>query len=164
MHRILLYMILLLPVHALAQYSFNGNITSSVNIQNVMVLSVTSNAATVVTLNNTQYSNGYTMANFNTFNIKSNVPWRLSVASATPYFSASGTYASTNMPASVIGVAKSGQPFVKLTTTPQLLASGNRGNSAKTGNSFNMDFQATPGYNYGPGIYTITLLYTLTAQ
>jgi hypothetical protein len=68
------------------------------------------------------------------------------------------------MPASVIGVAKSGQSFVKLTTTPQLLASGNRGNTAKPGNSFTMDFQANPGYNYGPGIYTLTLLYTLTAQ
>lgn len=163
MPRILLYMILLLPVHTLAQ-SFNGNITVPVNIGTVMVLSVTNNASSVITLDNTQYANGYTRAGFNSFAIKSNVPWRLSVASATPFFAASGTYASSNMPASVIGVAKTGQPFVQLTTTPQLLASGNRGNSSKTGNSFNMDFRATPGYDYGPGIYTLTLLYTLTAQ
>lgn len=129
-----------------------------------MALSVTSNSSPVITFNNSQYSNGYTVSGFNTFNIKSNVPWRLSVASATPYFGASGTGASSNMPASVISVAKSGQSFVSLTTTPQTLATGNRGSAAKPGNSFNMDFQANPGYNFGPGIYTLTLLYTLTAQ
>lgn len=164
MQRILLYIILFFPLPVLAQYAFNDDITSSVSIQTVMVLSVTSNSSLAITFNNSQYANGYTVSNFNTFNIKSNVPWKLSVASATPYFSASGTYSSSDMPASVIGVAKSGQSFVNLTTTPQLLATGNRGNNAKPGNSFNMDFRANPGYNYGSGIYTLTLLYTLTAQ
>jgi len=45
--------------------------------------------------------------------------------------SASGTNASSDMPASVIGVVKSGQsPYVQLTTTDQVLATGNRGNTS----------------------------------
>ena len=129
-----------------------------------MVLSVT-NSSTSATLSNAQYSSGYTASNFNTISIKSNNNWALSVSSSTPFFSASGTYSSSNMPASVIGVAKSGQSsFVQLSSTAQQLASGNRGNTTASGNSFNMDFKANPGYNYGPGIYSLTIVYTLAAQ
>jgi len=148
-----------------AQYSFTGSLTASVSIQPVMAFSLTANASTAITLSNSAYSNGYTIPNFNTVMIKSNMPWSLSVSAATPYFSASGSYASSNMPASVIGLTKSGQsPSVQLTATPQLLASGGRGNTSQTGNTFNMDFSAAPGYNYGPGIYSLTISYTLTAQ
>ena len=65
----------------------------------------------------------------------------------------------------MIGVVKSGQsPYLQLTTTDQVLATGNRGNTSSAGNSFNMDLKANPGYNYGPGIYTLSIVYTLTAQ
>ena len=168
MKKVIYYIILLLCMgagKAGAQYSFSGNITSSVSIQPVTVLSLTNNASTAVTLSNTQLSNGYTVTGFNTINIKSNQAWNLSVTAVTPYFSASGTYASANMPASVIGLAKSGQSsFINLSTTAQLLASGNRGSYTTSGNSFNMDFKANPGYNYGPGIYSLSILYTLSAQ
>ncbi len=69
------------------------------------------------------------------------------------------------MPASVLGVVKSGlSSYVQLSSTDQVLATGNRGNASTTGNSFNMDLKATPGYNYGPGIYSLAIVYTLTAQ
>jgi len=118
-----------------------------------------------MTPNSSAYSSGYTVNNFNTVAIKSTAAWSLSVASATPYFSASGVSASSNMPASVIGLVKSGQsPTIQLSTTPQLLASGNRGNASQSGNTFMMNLTATPGYNYGAGIYSLTIAYTLTAQ
>lgn len=139
--------------------------SASLSIQSVLALSVTNNASPAITFTNSQYTNGYTVSNFNSFTVKSNQPWTLSVSAATANFSASGTYASSNMPASVIGVVKSGQsPYLQLTTTGQVLATGNRGNTSTTGNSFNMDFKANPGYNYGPGIYTLSIVYTLTAQ
>jgi hypothetical protein len=145
--------------------SFNGTINPVVSIQSVMAVSITNNASPTINFTNAQYATGYTISNFNTFNIKSNQPWRLSVSSATPNFSASGTYASNNMPASVIGVVKSGQsPFMPLSSTDQVMATGNRGTAGTTGNSFNMDLTANPGYNYGPGIYTLTIVYTLSAQ
>jgi len=139
--------------------------SASVSIQSVLALSVTNNASPAITFTNSQYTNGYTVSNFNSFTVKSNQPWTLSVSAGTANFSASGTYASSNMPASVIGIVKSGQsPYLQLTTTGQVLATGNRGNTSTTGNSFNMDFKANPGYNYGPGIYTLSIVYTLTAQ
>lgn len=130
-----------------------------------MEFTLTNNASPAITLTNTQYTNGYSISNFNSFNIKSNTPWRLGVSAATANFSASGTYASANMPASVLGVVKSGQsPYIQLSSTDQAFATGNRGNASTSGNSFNMDLKATPGYNYGPGIYTLSIVYTLTAQ
>ncbi|WP_207515654.1 hypothetical protein [Longitalea luteola] len=145
--------------------SFNGTINPVISIQSVMAVSITNNASSTINFTNAQYASGYTISNFNTFNIKSNQPWRLSVSAATPNFSASGSYASNNMPASVIGVVKSGQsPFKQLSSTDQVLATGNRGNAGISGNSFNMDLMANPGYAYGPGIYTLTIVYTLSAQ
>lgn len=145
--------------------SFNGTINPVVSIQPVMAFSITNNASSTINFTHAQYANGYTISNFNTFDIKSNLPWSISVSSATPVFSASGTYASNNMPASVIGVVKSGQsPFKQLASTDQVLATGNRGNTSTPGNSFNMDLMANPGYAYGPGIYSLTIVYTLSAQ
>jgi hypothetical protein len=155
----------LISIKGSGQFSFSGNINSSVSIQPVMALSITNNASSPLTFANTQYSNGYTISNFNTFDIKSNQPWKLSVSAATPNFSASGTHSSANMPASVIGVVKSGQsPFLQLSSTEQVLATGNRGNTSTLGNSFNMDLKADPGYNYGPGVYSLTIVYTLSPQ
>ena len=161
----ILSLLCLVSIKGIGQPSFNGTISPAISIQSVMALSITNNASPALTFTNTQYSNGYTISNFNTFDIKSNQPWKLSVSAATASFSASGTNASSDMPASVIGVVKSGQsPYVQLTTTDQVLATGNRGNTSTAGNSFNMDFNANPGYNYGPGIYSLTIVYTLTAQ
>jgi hypothetical protein len=163
-----IYTILLLcfvSIKGIGQYAFSGTVSSAVSIQPVMAFTVTNNTAPAITFTNAQYSTGYTVSNMNTFSIKSNQPWQINVSAATANFSASGTYASASMPASVIGVVKSGQsPYVRLSSTDQVLATGNRGNAATSGNTFNMDLNANPGYNYGPGIYTITVVYTLTVQ
>ncbi|HEX6427289.1 MAG TPA: hypothetical protein VF008_06365 [Niastella sp.] len=160
-----LLLLCLVSIKSMGQPSFNGTISSAVSIQSVMEFTITNNASPALTFSNAQYGTGYTISNFNSFNIKSNQLWRLGVSAATPNFSASGTYASTNMPASVIGVVKSGQsPYIQLSSTDQAFATGNRGNASISGNSFNMDLKATPGYNYGPGIYTLSIVYTLTPQ
>lgn len=149
-----------------AQYYMNGSVNASATIQTVMVMSLIENNPGTVNFNSSnQYSNGYTISNFNSISIKSNMPWNLTVSSATSYFSASGTYSSPDMPASVIGFSVSGNPsYVMLNTSQQLLATGNRGNTNKPGNSFDLDFMANPGYNYGPGIYNLNVIYTLTSQ
>jgi len=163
-----LYIISLLclfSVRGMAQYSFNGTISSAISIQSVMEFTITNNASPAITFTGAQYGSGYAISNFNSFNIKSNQLWKLGVSAATPNFSASGTYSSANMPASVIGVVKSEQSsYIQLSSTDQVLATGNRGNTSVSGNSFNMDLKATPGYNYGPGIYNLSIVYTLTVQ
>jgi len=117
MKRSSLYILLLLclgPIKGRGQYSFNGTFSSSVSIQSVLAFTITNNASPAITFTNSQYTNGYVVSNFNSFTIKSNQPWKLSVSAATANFSASGTYASSNMPASVIGVVKSGQsPYIQ---------------------------------------------------
>jgi hypothetical protein len=45
-----------------------------------------------------------------------------------------------------------------------LLKSGAIGNNSVSGNTFNMNLKATPGFTTGPGTYTLSLVYTLTAQ
>lgn len=149
-----------------AQYSFTGSVTVTATIQTVTVLSVTNNATTTITFSGpSQYAGAYTIANFNTVAVKSNKAWTLSISAATPFFSNSGVYSSSNMPASVLQYNVNGNATKKtLSTTAQQLASGSNGNAAKAGNTFNVDITANPGYNYGPGIYTISTVYTLTAN
>lgn len=154
-----------LTIRVSAQYSYSDEIVATVTIQSSLSLSITNNSGTSFTINNSTASTGYSVSNFNTVAVKSNTNWSLYVSAATPYFSASGSNSSSNMPASVITIGKTGQSTgISLSTTPQLLASGNRGLPSISGNTFNLSFLANPGYNYGPGIYNLTISYTLTPQ
>jgi len=148
-----------------AQYSFSG--TSDPNITVGTVLAMTMTAGTSYNINFTtasQIASGITVNNMNNFQVKSNMPWYLSVSAATPNFTGTGTYASANMPASVITVGVTGQTAVSLSTTNKTLIVGNRGSYTATGNSFSTNYTANPGFSYGPGNYSITINYTLTYQ
>jgi len=151
---------------ARAQNSFTGSATVTATIQTVVGLSLTNNQSTSITLSSpSEYANGYTIANFNTMVVKSNIAWQVSVASSTPYFSNSGVYSSSDMPASIIQLNVNGNATkIPLSTTAQSLTTGSRGNGSQTGNTFNMDLSVNPGYSYGPGIYNISLVYTLSAS
>jgi hypothetical protein len=145
-------------------YSYTRSMVSSVTVSQVMGLSITQNNTytyNFTTIN--QIRNGITNTNMNTIAVKSNVPWNLSVKSSTPYFTNSGTYSSSNMPANVLRITTSLQT-VNLSTTDQLMYSGIAGDATKTGNTFPMTMYANPGFSYGPGSYTINIVYTLTAQ
>lgn len=148
-----------------SQYSFSG--TSVPNITVATVLGMTMTAGTSYNINFTttsQIASGVSVNSMNNFQVKSNMPWVLSVAAATPNFTGTGTYASSNMPANVITVGVTGQTAVALSTTNQTLVTGSRGNASATGNSFSTNYIANPGFNYGPGSYSITINYTLTYQ
>ncbi len=107
---------------------------------------------------------GVIKSQFTRFKIRSTRPWTLSVKTLTPYFSASGSYASQNMPPSVLGIRKSnGSEFIPLAYADVPLFSGSRGGTFTPGNDFKADIKFTPGFDYSEGYYFITLLYTLTA-
>jgi hypothetical protein len=110
-----------------------------------------------------QLKNGITNSNVNTFYVKSNVAWNLSVKASTQYFSNAGTFSSANMPASILTIVSPNASKV-LSTTDQVFNSGTAGAATKAGNTFNMNIIANPGFNYGPGTYTLNIVYTLTAQ
>lgn len=147
-------------------YSFQGVLTPTVTVQTVMNIEVISNASNTVNFSSTaNYSNGISIADFATVKIKSNALWAFGASTTTPFFSASGAFSSPNMPSHVLAMSLStltqNQP---LTTTSKTLTTGGRGNISTPGNTFNLNLYASPGYDYGPGIYSITINYTLTAQ
>lgn len=109
--------------------------------------------------------NGVVKSQFARFKIKATRPWTLSVKTLTPHFSASGPYASHDMPPSVLGIKKSNSAeYIPLAYSDIPLFSGSRGGVFTPGNDFNADIKFTPGFNYSEGYYFITLVYTLTAM
>ena len=144
--------------------SFNGTISPSVNVQNVMSVTVVQNIASINFSTFDQFNNGITVSNYTTLQIKSNADWTFSASTTTQYFSASGGSASPTMPASILQMAKStSATYYTLSTTPQQITSGIRGDLTQPTNIFNVNLKATPGYEYGPGTYSITIRYTVTA-
>jgi len=112
-----------------------------------------------------EYDNESVITNFNTIKIKSNQPWNLNITSTSSTFTASGTFSTPNMPASLCKIGVTGQSStLSLSTTSQLLSTGSRGNEASTGNTFNITLKINPGYTYGAGIYNLGIVYTLTAK
>jgi hypothetical protein len=149
-----------------AQYSFQGVLTPVVTVQTVLNIDLTNNVASTVNFTSTsQFSDGISIPNFATVQIKSNVTWAFNVSTTTPYFSASGSYATPNMPAQVLSMRSGNQAqYQQLTATSKTLTQGNRGSASVPGNTFDISLLADPKYEYGPGIYSITINYTLTAQ
>jgi hypothetical protein len=156
--------VLVLPAFGYAQ-SFQGGINTNVTVGSVINFTRVDNNPTTLNLTTaTEIENGITVLNLSTFAIKSNVPWLVSAASATAFFSASGLYSSANMPASVLTLQVPTKTAVALSTTSKTLTSGTRGANTVSGNTFSTNITANPGFNYGPGSYSITINYTLTAQ
>lgn len=145
------------------QYSFNSTINATVTIPAVLSWNINYNNTSAINFANaSQYVNGITLPDYTTIQVKGNTLWMVNVASATPYFSASGTGASANMPASILGFSVDNIP-----TTYWLSAAAQKiktGGPSATGTTFDLNLTAAPGYNYGPGIYSIVINYTLTAQ
>jgi hypothetical protein len=149
-----------------AQYSYNGSINPSVSISTVVAFTLTSNSSPTIIFNNaSDYISGYTVSNFSTIAVKANVAWNLYISSSTANFSNSGAYSTTNTPASILQYNIEGKSArVVLSNVAKLLNSGAPGPASDAGNTFNIGFTSNPGYNYGPGTYTISTVYTLSAQ
>ena len=104
------------------------------------------------------YDNGVEVLNANTINYKTNKAWKVSVKALNANFT--GGAGTTTMPANVIKVRKNGSAsYISVSASDQDIATGARGAS-----NFNIDYKATPGYNYEAGTYAVTLQYTITNQ
>jgi hypothetical protein len=164
MYRFCIYIIILVSAVLPARgQSFNGTINPSVNVQTIMNLNVVQNISSLNFSTLDQFNNGITVSNYSTVQIKSNFDWTFSISTATQYFTASGGSASPTMPASILQMAVSTSPtYYTLSTTPQQINAGSQGDYTETGNIFNVNLKASPGYDYGPGTYSITITYTIT--
>lgn len=146
-------------VHA---QSYVGYATGAITIDSMYV--ITAGSGTTFSFGGANdYANGIEKTNYAAISIKCNYNWKLSVRATSSVFSASAG-GSTTMPCSILTVRKSSGSYMTVTTTPQQLAVGNRGNDLVAGNSFNIDIKANPGYSYNGGIYSLVLQYTITRQ
>jgi hypothetical protein len=151
-------------LHTGAQYSFTGLRNTNVAVQSVMALNIIPNNYTINYNTIDQIENGIT-ANLNTIQVKSNNLWRLTVAASNPFFTASGRDATSNMPVSILEFGIQGQTgTIRLSTAHQMLSSGGRGDFNKPGNSFTLTLKTGSAFDYGPGSYSVSVTYTLTAQ
>ena len=166
MRKLFFIMILCLSsVCGFAQYTFSGSSSGSITVGTVLNMSFTNNAGTVSFSSASQYQNGQTISICASIAVKSNIPWLISFASNSASFTATGGGASTNMPASVVGLrVSSASSFTSLSTVNHTLATGNAGNTSASGNSFNLDLNLNPGFSYKGGTYSLSIVYTLTNQ
>lgn len=143
-----------------AQSTATASQSVSLTLQNAIDISITSATGTSFLFDDvTKYGAGLTNANASTFQVKSNRPWAVTVKAAAATFSGPASPA-TQMPSTVLGVKlNGGSSFSALSTTAASLTSGARGT-----NTFNVDYNATPGYAYDAGTYTLSVVYTATQQ
>lgn len=154
------------------QMSTSNNKTSTstfnitVNVQNILSMNIIQNSPTIVNFGSSgAYTNGVSLTNFHSVQVASNNPWVMSVAAQSPFFTSASQGASTNMPCSIVGIRTSGgNLFTPLSTNGVSLASGSAGDALASGNSKSFDLSFSPGYDYNPGIYNISLIYTITKQ
>lgn len=104
------------------------------------------------------YSNGVTSSNAATLRVRSNKAYDVTVKAAAANFTSTSA---TTMPVSgVLAVKKSTDgTFVGLSTADAALTTGTRGDG-----TFNVDYRATPGFNYNGGSYVANIIYTATQQ
>jgi uncharacterized membrane protein YdcZ (DUF606 family) len=142
-----------------------GTFNIILNVQSVVNVSLNQTSSATVTFGSSaNYTNGITSLNFHSLQVQSNMSWLINV-SAPQYFTAGGGGASTNMPSNIMSIRRNGtSTFMPLSTLSQTIASGSAGDISASGNTSSYDMQFNPGYSYNPGIYNISLTYTLTGQ
>lgn len=145
--------------------SFNGSASGTIGVFSVMSLNFT-NLTGVVSFNTPDdYFSGITINNAATIAVKSNVNWQLSVSAQSAFFMPMSQGASSDMPASVLGIRRNGTTtFLQMNTGSQTLKTGNKGAATATGNTFDIDTRINPGFGYSGGSYNIGVLFTLSQQ
>jgi hypothetical protein len=146
--------------------TFDRTFNCIITVSNVVNLSLIANSPANYSFTTvSQVQNGLTINNMNTFQVRSNVLWQMSVKSFTSSFSNSGTFSTPNVPPSVLQASiTSPATTITVSSSDQVLKTGPVGSISVSGNTFNMSLKATPGFSTGPGSYTLTLVYTLAAQ
>lgn len=159
-----LFIFSFITLNSFSQYSFTGIANSNVSIQPIVAMNIIPANYTVNYNTIDQIVNGITL-NLNTIQIKSNIPWKFNIAASSPFFTNTGVGSNNNMPSSIVKLGIQNQSGnISLSTATQTLKSGNRGSFTSSGNSFTITLNTNPGFDYGPGIYIISVNYTLTAQ
>jgi len=145
--------------------TWTNTVSGTITVSTVLSITLSNQAAAPSFSTSSDYTNGKTTLNYTQVAIKSNVNWIVSVKAQSTYFTPQTQGGSTDMPATVLGFRLNGNvSFTTLTTTSQTLKTGNKGNAAVTGNTYNVDMKFNPGFNYNGGLYSIGMVYTVSQQ
>ena len=104
---------------------------------------------------------GITLNKANTYQVKCNSKWIVSMKASKPFFSSSLEEEGISL--DVLSVKESKSPtFMTLNQKGIDLNSGNPGNFGGT-NEFSIDYQASLNRDYPPGMYSMDVLLTVTS-
>ncbi len=136
----------------------NTTQTVTLNLQNQIDISIGTATGTSFTFSSpAHYTSGLSNTNASTFQVRSNRPWAVTVNAATATFNGP---ANNSMPASKLSVRLAGVgDYNPLSTTAANFTAGARGTQ-----TFNVDYNANPGFDYDAGTYTLGVVYTATQQ
>ena len=136
------------------------NVSSSLTIPTIIRLTV-NDTTTLTAPTDAIYTTGSVVNTGPTAIVRSNTTWSLSVAAAAATWTASGTGARAAKPAAdLLWGTSAGGPFTALTTTAATVATGSMGSSSSTQMYYKSLWNIVLD---GPGTYTLTLIYTVTA-
>ena len=139
--------------------------SGTITVGTVLNIALSNQAAAPSFTTASDYQNGKTTLNYATVAIKSNVNWITSVNAQATYFTPQTVGASADMPASVLGIRLNGNvSYITMSTVSQTLKTGNKGNAAAAGNTYNVDMFFNPGFSYAGGLYNMGVVYTITQQ
>lgn len=144
--------------------TYNSSVNGNFIVYTMQSLTVTNKGGVIGFYTPNDYFNGVVSEHYTNIKVKSNANWIVSFSAQSTYFTALSKRASTDMPATVMGVKKHGHKYFKqLSTNSQKLSSGNRG-SGSNKHDFDVDISFDPGFKYSGGLYSIGIVYTLTRK
>lgn len=168
-------MLLTLPT-TFAQVNSQANQNAVLSLNNAIAITFTStgnNVGDVILLpfvTTNDFLNGVT-SSAQTLKVQSNKRYNVSIASASQYFSYTGTaYPTPNMPVSGVlsflisnnntggSVAYSSYASVPYGSASTIISVGQEGGNS----TFDVTYKATPGYTYPSGLYSAYVVYTAT--
>lgn len=144
--------------------NYTGSVQGNFIVYSMQSITVTALGGVITLSSPNDYLNGVIANKYANVKVKSNNNWLVSFAAQSTYFTGLSRNASTDMPATVLGVRKNGHTnFKTLSTQAQKLESGGKGSSGNK-HDFDIDVNFNPGFNYSGGLYSIGIVYTLTRQ
>lgn len=144
--------------------SYSGSASGNFIVYSIQSLTVTNLSGLISFDTPNDYFNGVVANNYANIKVKSNANWLVSFAANNTYFTPLSKGASSDMPATVVGIRLHEQSsFKTLSTQSQKLTDGSRGSSGNR-YDFDIDVNFNPGFQYSGGLYSIGVVYTLTKQ
>ena len=164
MKRLTTLLFILSAVLSRAQ-SFVQSETATVSVSPIFSFTISNPSSNLSLTTIEEVKNGKTVSNFSTIKVKSNKTWQISVkAQSTLFTLLSGLgLGGQSLPAGALKIkASASGSYKSLSTTPQVLLTGERGDDATPGNTFTTDIKFAPGLTTKGGIYSMALVYTLS--